>query len=115
MPAPPRVLQVDLVRLFRATGRYEASFASKLIATLDPHQPVIDSVVTTNLKLPLPPANHPQRKRQIERVHLELTKRYCRFLATANGRYLVRTFTRTHNAKDLTPIKMLDFILWQTR
>src|SRR5688572_6861082 len=42
--------------LYAATGRVEASFASKLIATLDPEQPVIDSVVFKNLGLKLPSA-----------------------------------------------------------
>src|SRR5262245_53339545 len=34
-----------LRRLADATGRIEASFASKLVASIDPDQPVIDSVV----------------------------------------------------------------------
>ena len=33
------------------TGRYEASFASKLLATIDPNMPVIDSMVLRNLDL----------------------------------------------------------------
>src|SRR5262245_24080782 len=43
--------------LYRATGRYEASFASKLLATLNPDMPVIDSIVLGNLKLRLPAAH----------------------------------------------------------
>jgi len=104
-----------LKRLKQSTGRCEASFASKLVATLDPYQPVIDSVVLGNLDLPLPPRNHPHRFKRIEWIHAELGRRYRRFLATADGRYLVRTFKRVHGAKGLTHIKMLDFVLWQTR
>ena len=47
--------------LHAATGRVEASFASKLVATLDPAQPVIDSVVFTNLGLKLPTASAANR------------------------------------------------------
>ena len=36
------------------TGRLEASFASKLVATLDPNKPVIDKFVLSNFNLRLP-------------------------------------------------------------
>ena len=39
-----------LNEIYKRTGYVEASFASKLIATLDPTCPVIDSVVLKNLK-----------------------------------------------------------------
>jgi hypothetical protein len=42
--------------LHRTTGRCEASFASKLSATIGPTMPVIDSVVLRNLNLRLPPS-----------------------------------------------------------
>ena len=38
-----------LFELFAATGRVEASFASKLYATLHPNAPVIDSVVLARI------------------------------------------------------------------
>jgi hypothetical protein len=41
--------------LHDATGRHEASFASKLVATFDPSKPVIDAVVLKNVGLRLPP------------------------------------------------------------
>lgn len=42
--------------LYRMTGRHEASFASKLLATLNPDMPVIDSIVLRNFNsgFPLP-------------------------------------------------------------
>lgn len=111
----PLPFSAVLKRLKQSTSRCEASFASKLIATLDPHQPVIDSVVLGNLKLPLPPPNHPHRLKRIQRIHEELTRRYRRFLTTANGKYLVRSFKRTHGEKGITHMKMVDFVLWQAR
>src|SRR5207245_3969888 len=38
----------------RRTGRVEASFASKLVATLDPSKPVIDKFVLAHFELSLP-------------------------------------------------------------
>jgi hypothetical protein len=54
-----------LNELYRATSRYEASFASKLLATLDPEMPVIDSVVLRNLGLRLPAWTSPNRAERI--------------------------------------------------
>lgn len=40
--------------VYRSTGRIEASFASKLVATLDPSKPVIDTFVLRCFELRLP-------------------------------------------------------------
>jgi hypothetical protein len=45
----PAAIGEILERLHRATNRIEASFSNKLVATVDPSQPVIDSVVFRNL------------------------------------------------------------------
>lgn len=57
MPRPKREALPfhDVLRaLHHATGRWEASFASKLVATFDPSKPMIDAVVLTNVGLRLP-------------------------------------------------------------
>ena len=41
-----------LGQLVQDTGRVEASFASKLIATIDPGLPIYDTIVRQNLGLP---------------------------------------------------------------
>ncbi len=99
----------------RTTGRTEASFVSKLVATLDASQPVIDSVVLSKLGLSLPATQDARRQERIVRLHALLGRRYTKFLKTANGRYLVRSFRRRYGTQRLTQIKMLDFVLWQTR
>ena len=45
----PLTIEAVLHRLHEATGQVEASFASKLVATINPNLPVIDSVVLRNL------------------------------------------------------------------
>jgi hypothetical protein len=111
--------QVDFGTVLRAlhtaTGRWEASFASKLLATIDPHMPVIDSVVRKNLGLRFPAATHENRADALEKLHTTLAATLNEFLATHGGRYLVHRFRQTYPAVDITPIKMVDFVLWQTR
>jgi len=101
--------------LYRATGRCEASFASKLLATLDPNMPVIDKVVLENLKLRLPAAGSRDRVRRIHQLHATLLSSFQEYLATAEGRYLVTRFRETHGGSEVSEIKMLDLVLWQTR
>jgi hypothetical protein len=101
--------------LHRATGRHEASFASKLLATLDPRMPVIDSIVLKNLGMRLPAAGSKDRAARICQLHLSLSSCFIGYLATQDGRYLVNRFREKYLCGDVTEVKMLDFVLWQTR
>lgn len=101
--------------LCRATGRCEASFASKLLATLDPRMPVIDSIVLRNLQLRLPAAHSKNRVSRIHQLHSRLESCFIDYLTTENGKYLVKRFRETYDGTAVCEIKMLDLVLWQTR
>jgi hypothetical protein len=101
--------------LHRATGRYEASFASKLLATIDPQMPVIDSIVLRNLDVRLPAYGSDHRRSRIIELHGRLRASLNGFLATDVGRYLVKRFRAVYPDADVAEIKMLDLVLWQTR
>ncbi len=104
-----------LEALHRTTRRYEASFASKLLATIDPSMPVIDSVVLRNLKLRLPPSPSKQRGARIADLHSKLVISFTEFLRMRTGRHLVRRFREEYPTANITEIKMVDLVLWQTR
>jgi hypothetical protein len=106
---------VILYDLQQATSRYEASFASKLFATLNPSAPIIDSVVLKNLGLRLPHASVRDRAAKIVEIHQKLERLFADFLTTNNGKYLVRNFRSTYPNSSVTEEKMLDLVLWQTR
>jgi hypothetical protein len=101
--------------LHRRTGRYEASFAIKLLATLDPNMPVIDSIVLRNLNLRLPASSSPQRIVRIQEIHSKLENCFKEFLTTEMGRHLVERFRTEYPTANITEVKMLDLVLWQTR
>lgn len=101
--------------LHRSTGRYEASFASKLIATLDPSQPVIDSVVLKNLGCKLATAKTPQRMHAIESLHGALQQNVQSFLASSGGKSLVADFQALYPSHLISQEKMVDLVLWQMR
>jgi hypothetical protein len=104
-----------LESLHHATGRIEASFASKLLATVDPNMPVIDSIVLRNLDLRLPSYGSNDRISRIAELHSTLVMSFREFLMTETGRYLVECYRHEYADVTITEVKMLDFVLWQTR
>lgn len=107
--------------LYKKTNRVEAAFASKLVATINPRLPVIDSVVLRNLRkqgnvmMRLPYYHEDNRIDKIKELHKEMGKLFNEFLRTKNGKYLVKRFREEYTGVNITKIKMLDLILWQTR
>lgn len=101
--------------LHQSTGRYEASFASKLVATLDTTQPVIDSVVLKNLGCKIATVNTPNRMQAIESLHRDLQQNVRSFLASIEGQALVSAFKVTYPSFAISEEKMVDLVLWQMR
>ena len=104
-----------LNELKNATNRYEASFASKLIATMDPSKPIIDAMVLKNLDLRLPPFTSADRSLGICIVYSKLISLFTAFLNTEMGEHLVNAFNRTYPNSNISRVKMLDLVLWQKR
>lgn len=111
----PTTFADTLAELQRRTGRCEASFASKLVATLDPTLPVIDAFVLQNVGMRLPPATKADRVAATVDIHHRLTETLGACLTTPSGRYLVRAFDRAFPQAGITDMKKLDLVLWQTR
>lgn len=104
-----------LARLQKKTGRAEASFGSKLMATIDPKMPVIDKFVLQNLGLRLPSVGAIDRLEKIVEIHKQIKLQMTSFLRTSNGKYLIQQFKKHFPDARITSIKMLDLVLWQTR
>jgi hypothetical protein len=101
--------------LGKATDSYEASFASKLLPTIEPSMPVVDSIVLGNLNLKLPWSNSKDRFAPDLHASLLTDRLFNEFLSTQNGKYLVHRFHAMYPHTNVTEIKMLDLVLWQTR
>lgn len=107
----------DVLRALQtATRRVEASFASKLVASVDPDMPVIDAVVLRHLGLRLPRTG-PLEKRLagVIELHEHMRRIYARYLASDRGQRLRAKFEAAYPDRGLTPVKMLDLVLWRTR
>jgi hypothetical protein len=85
--------------LYAATGRVEASFSSKPTASIDPHNPVIDSVVLRNVGLRLSRTGTVEvRLARIVELHDHLGQAFSAYLATDIGRHLVARFEQFYRA-----------------
>jgi len=97
-------------------GRCEASFASKMVATLDAHRPVWDTWVLKNMRIKPLTAGSPQRFEQAKANYTRIQEWHDRFLASENGRLVVSVFRNMvpQHAK-VTDLKKVDFFLWKNR
>ena len=104
-----------LSTLKRRTGRVEASFASKLVATIVPSAAVIDKYVLLNASLSLPANTSPFRIDKTKNIYRELNLEVSRFLRRPVGKYMVHKFRFRYPRAQVTNEKILDLVLWKTR
>lgn len=113
--ARPMTFQEVLQELNKKTGRLEASFASKMVATIQPTKPVIDKFVLQNFGLRLPYYNSSNRIAKIGQVYEELCQKYKVLLASNEGQYICEQFSERYPLADITDLKKIDLVLWQIR
>jgi hypothetical protein len=97
--------------------RLEVSFASKLLATLDPNLPVWDQYVLKNLKKNAPGWWLAKEKR-IQRageIYTDIRHWYNDFIPGEEGRKWIKWFDEQSPDVNITEVKKIDLILWQLR
>jgi hypothetical protein len=104
-----------LTEINRRTGRIEASFASKLVATLNPLTPVIDKFVLENFELRLPRWGLPDRESKTINLYRTFCDAYERLLSSTTGALIRELFDRYFPCSGITELKKIDLVLWQIR
>lgn len=97
--------------------RMEASFSSKLIATVNPNLPVWDNEVLRNLGLKKP-YNYEKvdvRLKKIKRLYEVIRNWYVDYLETDEAKNKLAMFDNHFPNSNITDTKKIDLILWQTR
>lgn len=96
----------------RTNGNVEASFASKMLATICPNMPILDSQVLANLDLEI--KGYKEKKLEnAKAVYQQICQRYKEYQMTANCKNAIQTFDGLFpNYTDLTVTKKIDFFLW---
>ena len=102
--------------LYEATGNVEASFSSKLIATLDPDKPIWDQYVLQNLGLELKGKTPREKVNQAILIYEQIEKWYQEYLATEEAQENIAEFDRWLPSYSWIPaIKKIDYLLWSKR
>ena len=110
---------IDFPAALRELNRYwkqiEASFASKLVATLDPSKPVIDKFVLRYFGIRLTRSGTDARESRTIGLYRELCHKYCALMESPRGKQVREAFDRRYPNLEISELKKLDFVLWQLR
>jgi hypothetical protein len=98
-------------------GKIEASFSSKVMATINPNFPVWDREVLARLNLKAPSYNMDKKVRfeKIVKTYDDIVNWYSEFLKTEQVRNMIKEFDERIGIYDIAATKKIDLILWQTR
>ena len=101
--------------LYEKTGKVEASFASKMIATIDTEMPIWDQYVLRNLGLELEGTKETKLSNAIT-LYRGIGQWYAEYLETENAEDCIAEFDRfLPEYAWLTRVKKIDCFLWSMR
>ncbi|MDR7117383.1 hypothetical protein [Caulobacter sp. BE254] len=110
------LFETVLLDLYAKTGRVEASFVSKLVATLRPEAPIIDSIVSKFMAKRLPKPVLRRAPDSAAAYYKALDEILRRMQATAEARswsqWFDQTFPTPTGGLAIGPMKKLDFLIW---
>lgn len=104
-----------MTHFYNKFGRIEASFSSKLAATIDTKLPVWDTFVLQNLGLKKPPQYCKDRLKKTIDLYADIQQWYSDFMTTSDGKYIITIFNKKYPGIAVSDIKKVDLVLWQIR
>ena len=105
-----------LLRLYQATGQIEASFGSKMLATVNPDMPIWDSNVLKCLQLQLKGKTPELKMSNAVVLYDRICRWYTRFLQTEEAKTMLERFDLEFpEFQTMTNIKKIDFVLWASQ
>jgi hypothetical protein len=102
--------------MYEATGNIEASFSSKMLATINADLPIWDRYVVQNLCLNMKGRTKEDQLKCAVDLYEQMISWYDGFLQTENGRDCIVEFDRTFPGYIwMSDVKKIDFYLWSIR
>ena len=102
-----------LLRLQQSTGQIEASFASKMLATINADMPIWDKNVLAALKLRLTGKTLELKMSNAVVLYDKICQWYKTFLQTDHAEEMILRFDQAFPAyRNFSATKKIDFILW---
>jgi hypothetical protein len=97
-------------------GKVDPSFASKLIATINPDLPVWDTHVLTNMGFKYSYSGNQETKlKKANEVYQKIILWYQYFIPTTLAKTMISLFDEIYPNIPITVIKKIDLILWKKR
>jgi hypothetical protein len=105
-----------LSELWEDTGRYEPAFASRLVAAVDPTQPVWDRFALMNAGLRAPSYLDPDKLEKAVKLYRQLGEWFAGRLDSAGGRRIIELFDEeAPEFGSLGALQKLEFVLRRLR
>ncbi|RYF85774.1 MAG: hypothetical protein EOO00_13840 [Chitinophagaceae bacterium] len=107
---------MDVLSELCPLGKLEASFSSKLIATINPEMPVWDTEVLKHMNGELEIDVHSEDRIQAAGAkYAAMINWYQMKVHSSEGKTIVAEFDRRFPASGISDVKKIDLVLWQTR
>lgn len=111
-----QLFEAVLSDLYSRTDRVEASFASKLVATLRPNAPIIDSIVVRFIAGHLPKPTFTRAPENATAFYIQLDEILRDLLVTPQAQawseWFDQAFPTPTDGVAVSPTKKLDFLIW---
>ena len=101
--------------MYKETGNIEASFCSKLLSTINPDMPIWDQYVLKNLKLEVSGNNKDEKLENTKKVYKTIIEIENKKLQEPSIQKSIQDFKEYFPEYNLSDIKILDYILWNSR
>ena len=98
-----------------STGNIEASFSSKLLATINPNMPIWDQFVLKYYDIKIEDNNPKERIKDITEKYYEIIEKENEELQKEDIKEAIKQFREDFKEYNLSDIKILDFMIWSNR
>lgn len=99
--------------LYKKTGDVEASFSSKMLATLNADKPIWDKYVMENVDLKLVGKNQEEKVKNAIALYEDLEKWYSYYLDTVSAKNCLRVFDKEMPQYQwISSVKKIDCFIW---
>lgn len=101
--------------MFKKTGHIEASFCSKLLATINENMPIWDQYVLKNLNLEVKGTTKEEKLENTKVIYKSIIEIENDKLKIDDIQVAITEFREYFPEYNLSDIKILDYILWNSR
>lgn len=101
--------------MYKKTKNIEASFCSKLLATINPNMPIWDQYVIKNLNLKVNGKTKKEKLESTKSVYKQIVEIEKEKLVDENIQKSINDFKNFFSEYNLSDIKVLDYFIWSNR